>query len=610
MLTMHLQHACRAARNAALLMALFLVISTTLTACGGSSSSLMVGTVTTSTGTFSPVTSPSNPNVHVYFGIRYAAAPVGALRWAPPTAPVAPTATEAASVPGNACPQPAPTTPIPQSEDCLFLNVWIPVNVRTAAKLPVFFWIHGGSLLYGTGATYDPSTIVQNSDVIVVTINYRLGALGWLVEPGLAATSASTFQNSGDAGNYGLMDQQFAMQWVRANIGAFGGDPTKVTIGGESAGGLSVTANLTSTATAAGLFRAAIIESGGYMLHYVPTQSAYQTEFGAGFDSALGCTPPSDGPCLRNASVSSILTAQGTVFGSNGISPDTGTKILPSSLITALTTGAIVKVPVLQGTNANEGRLFEPALIPTPVSSTAAEIAAAGGPANFDLMNPNDACASGGIDEACTYPQEINVFLAELGIPAIANTTAFDDQLAGDYPLANFPDPYLANNAPSSDEGLSQIFTDLVFACNGLDSNTALSKYVTVYGYEFNDPNAPPLGGTASALMPPNDVDGFPSASAHASELPFIFAQGALIAGTVSTLSEDEQQLAAAMKTYWGNFIVTNNPNSAAVPNWPAFATGTHEVQDLIPGPQTPTSFATFPTEHFCATWEPFIAAE
>jgi para-nitrobenzyl esterase len=106
-----------------------------------------------------------------------------------------------------------------------------------------------------------------------VTINYRLGALGWLVEPGLLATTPNFFQNVGDAGDFGLMDQQFALQWVQRNIADFGGDARKVTVGGESAGGLSVSSNLASTTTAQRLFRSAIIESGAYMLHDVPSET-------------------------------------------------------------------------------------------------------------------------------------------------------------------------------------------------------------------------------------------------------------------------------------------------------------------------------------------------
>jgi para-nitrobenzyl esterase len=450
--------------------------------------------------------------------------------------------------------------------------------------------------------------MVENSNLIVVTINYRLGALGWLVEPGLIATAANSYQNVGDGGNYGLMDQQFAMQWVQANIAAFGGDPSKVTIGGESAGGLSVTSNLTSTNTATGLFRGAIIESGAYMLHSVLSQSAYETAFGPAFDSAVGCTPPADATCLRAASAKQIVTAQSQAFGANGIAPDFGNKMLPNSLISALTNGSFIQVPVLQGTNANEGRLFEPEFFPTPSGTTDAQIAASGGPANFDLANVNGLCASGGTSQACTYPQEIDDFLGFLGFPSFVLTPTFGMQIAAVYPLTNFPDPFLANNAPSSDEGLSQVFTDLVFACNGLDSNKALSQFVTVYGYEFNDPKAPPIGGSDTAIQAPNDVDGFPTASEHAAELSYIFNE----TGSDFVLSTDQTKLAGTMKTYWGNFIVSGNPNmpNSSQPAWTAFTGASTTLQNLIPGPQSPAPFTTFPTEHFCSIWEPFIEAE
>jgi hypothetical protein len=239
-----------------------------------------------------------------------AAAPTGNARWTPPTAPTPPAGTVTAGTPGDACPSAIPAGDnIQQSEDCLVLNVWVPANATPGAKLPVLFWIHGGALTFGTGATYDPSSMVAESNMVVVTINYRLGALGFLVEPGLVAAAADAFETAGDAGNYGLMDQQFAMQWVQNNIAKFCGDPTKVTISGESAGGLSVTTHLTSTKLAAGLFRGAIIESGPYMLHDLPSQSTYASLFGAAFDKDVGCTQPNDAACLRGKSVEAVLTA-------------------------------------------------------------------------------------------------------------------------------------------------------------------------------------------------------------------------------------------------------------------------------------------------------------
>jgi para-nitrobenzyl esterase len=143
-------------------------------------------TVATDTGTFTGVPSPSDPAaVNVFFGIRYAAAPVGNLRWTPPQPPIPPAGPTVAAVPGPACPQAGSTAPLPQSEDCLFLNVYVPATAHPNANLPVMLWTHGGALVSGTGAQYDPSVMAAENNIIVVTINYRLGALGWLVEPGL-----------------------------------------------------------------------------------------------------------------------------------------------------------------------------------------------------------------------------------------------------------------------------------------------------------------------------------------------------------------------------------------------------------------------------------------
>jgi para-nitrobenzyl esterase len=590
-------------RRAALSILLALAVSVPFAAAGAAPT-----VVVTDTGSFIGIPSPSAAGVDVFFGIRYAAPPEGALRWTPPQPPAVPAGPVVAAIPGPACPQTASTAPLPQAEDCLFLNVYVPTHERAHSKRPVFVWIHGGALITGTGATYDPSVMVAENDLIVVTINYRLGALGWLVEPGLIATPSNFFQNAGDAGNYGLMDQQFALQWVQRNIARFGGDPEKVTIGGESAGGLSVTANLSSTTTADGLFRGAIIESGAYMLHDLPSQAVYEAIFGAGFDAALSCSPPSDAVCLRAAPVASVLAAQAEVFGANGISPDFGTRVLPRALKDALAKGDFIRVPVLQGTNANEGRLFEPGEI--PFASTLPNIQAAGGPANFDLTHANTFCATPegtGTPVVCSYPQEVGLYLGALsvglGFPGADVSASFVEEILEEYPLPAFPDPFLPNDAPSADEALSQIFTDVVFACNGADSNRDLSRFVPVFGYEFNDPNAPPLPGFGTPIKAPNDVFGFPTASEHASELQFLF-------NFETPLSADEQELAGEMKTYWANFVKTGDPNLPRhVAPWQAF-NFIGAVQNLIPGQKVPRPSLSFRSEHFCGTWQPIIAAE
>ncbi|HVR21978.1 MAG TPA: carboxylesterase family protein, partial [Candidatus Polarisedimenticolia bacterium] len=188
-----------------------------------------------------------------FLGIPYAAPPVGALRWRPPKHyGFFPGFVLQASQFGSACTQPGGIG----GENCLFLNVYTPQTEsgdRRGHGLPVMFWIHGGGLIDGSSTPNNPERLVKKG-VIVVTINYRLGYLGFFAQ---SAIDAEGHLN----GNYGLMDQQFALGWVRRNIASFGGDPDRVTIFGESAGGQSVYAQLASP-LAAGMFRGAISESG------------------------------------------------------------------------------------------------------------------------------------------------------------------------------------------------------------------------------------------------------------------------------------------------------------------------------------------------------------
>src|SRR5262249_34619911 len=236
-----------------------------------------------------------------------------------------------------------------------------PVHSDDDGGLPVWIFMHGGALVNGTGAAFDPSVLVNTHKIIVVTINYRLGVLGWLANPAL--------DGNGIAGNYGLMDRQLAFKWVRNNIEHFGGNPNRVTIGGESAGGLSTSSNLASP-TAKGLFDAAIIESGAYMLFTVRSVAA-QEAVGVAFATAVGCTGTNTqiAACLRNAPVATLLAKQGSI----NTSPTAGTTILPQGLSDAFGSGNFNRVPVMQGTNLNEGTLFEPfAFDPTLLSCQAA----------------------------------------------------------------------------------------------------------------------------------------------------------------------------------------------------------------------------------------------
>jgi para-nitrobenzyl esterase len=208
-----------------------------------------------------PVRGVRGPAVDSYQGIPYAQPPTGDLRWRAPR-PVRPWTTAIdATTPGPACAQnepgkPAGTTLPGSGEDCLYLNVTTPRGQRR----PVIVWIHGGGNTAGTGSEYDATRMATRGDVVVVTINYRLGVFGFFGYPGLSGSGA-----------FGLQDQQAALRWVRANAAAFGGDPGNVTVAGESAGGVDICAQLTAPGSA-GLFARAILQSGSCR-NRIPTRT-------------------------------------------------------------------------------------------------------------------------------------------------------------------------------------------------------------------------------------------------------------------------------------------------------------------------------------------------
>ncbi|HEX3365377.1 carboxylesterase/lipase family protein [Phenylobacterium sp.] len=229
-------------------------------------------------------------DVAVFRGIPYAAGPSGPLRWRAPQPVKDWTGVRPATANGAACPQPHlsddPWAQVgPQSEDCLFLNVFAPAKTPKAGDAVMVF-IHGGSFIRGSGGVplYDGSALAKRG-VVVVTINYRLGRLGYFAHPALTAENA----DAGRLGNYGLMDQIAALQWVQKNIAAFGGDPKKVTVFGESAGAVAVQM-LTTTQAAKGLFVRAISESGGGTAAAAPIRGTPLSgeAFGASWAKGLG----------------------------------------------------------------------------------------------------------------------------------------------------------------------------------------------------------------------------------------------------------------------------------------------------------------------------------
>lgn len=301
--------------------------------------------------------------VCVWRGIPYAQAPVGERRFRAPLPPqpwpgirevtsfgaVAPqssTGLEARfNIPRNAAQL------LPQSEDCLYLNVWAPdtTTQETTQGRPVMVWIHGGSFITGSGSTpiYDGARFAAHGDVVVVTINYRLGPLGFLH----LADLAPGFDN-----NVGLLDQLTALRWVQENIQAFGGDPTRVTVFGESAGAMSIAALLGMPA-AQGLFQAAILQSGAVRLHK-PERAKLVA---MALLRELNQTSPN---ALRELPVEALLRAAQnllrTIPGGLPFQPVLDGRTLPVHPLEAIGTGALRNVPLLIGTNLDEGNLFVP----------------------------------------------------------------------------------------------------------------------------------------------------------------------------------------------------------------------------------------------------------
>jgi para-nitrobenzyl esterase len=296
--------------------------------------------------------------VRSFLGIPYAAPPVGALRFMPPAPAAAWSTPRDANSFGAECAQlSSGALAAGSSEDCLYLNVWAPnADVKNA---PVLVWIHGGGFVQGSGndTINNGAKLVEHTNAIVVTLNYRLGALGWLSHPAFAAA-----ENVATSPSQGLLDQQAALQWVQKNIAAFGGDPANVTVGGESAGASSVCAQLAMPGSK-GLFAHAIIES-GVCLNQAVSQPAVAIDQGTRLGTAVGCTDPNGAlACLQGKTPLEILAAlplRKALFGATGdlFVPVADGTTLPKPPLDAMVAGEATKVPTLLGTNLNEGQLF------------------------------------------------------------------------------------------------------------------------------------------------------------------------------------------------------------------------------------------------------------
>ena len=495
-----------------------------------------------------------NTQMTEYLGIPYAAPPVGWLRWMPPQPLWRWRGVFQATQFGSECPQLDTNGNYVGDENCLFLNVYTPRR-RDRMKphgRAVMVWIHGGGLKTGAGSGFDPTPLVEGGNVIVVTINYRLGVLGFLAQSALDSEGHL-------AGNYGLMDQQFALGWIQRDIAAFGGDPDRVTIFGESAGGLSIYSQLASP-RATGLFHRAIAQSGAYAgfapdyrVNILPLKTAETTGggpavlSGAALATAVGCASQT-AQCLRAVDPIALIEAEGTIF------PFIDGAVLKQTPGDAFTTGEFNRVPVMTGNNHDEFRYF-----------VATDF-------NF---NP----AVGPVTVA-KYPADVTIVFG----------STISASVQSQYPVA-------ADAAPSLPPlQLAAAGTDGIFVCTARRAERSLSRFVTVYAYEFNDENAPVPGPAYAALN-------FPMGAYHGADVQYFFDRD----GVSAPFTPEQQQLSQAMISYWTKFAKRGDPNSKEQPYWAPYNSKIDERQSFVPPTPRVVSGSEFDTFHECSSyWDVF----
>ena len=500
--------------------------------------------------------------VGIFLGIPYAAPPVGALRWMPPQAVEHWSAPLDATHYANTCPQVtelgAFAGPSSITEDCLYLNVFTSNLEHGGQANPVLVWIHGGGNVDGESNDYDGSKLAtggpSGSPTVVVTMNYRLGLFGFLAHPALD-------REGHPFGNYGILDSQAVLQWVQRNIAAFGGDPTRVALGGQSAGSEDTGANLVSP-LAAGLFNRAILQSAPWSSSsfYLPLSVALTN--GTAFAAAAGCRgeDAEAAACLRALSAPRILQLQGTP---NASSPYvTGTMvdgtIIPIAPETAYATGQFNKMPVMGGNTQNEltflNAITEYFSGPPQTPMTAAQYEAS---------------------IRSTYP---------------AATAA---AVLAEYPVSDYPSPQLASSAAG---------TDPLIGCQPRHVVHLLAKWVPVYQYEFNYQNAP-------YYFP--DMPGFAALASHTIDIQFLFPgwHGGQLGVNSRALNARETALSDQLVAAWTNFARTGNPNGSGNSPWPKFtdqAGAPAVLSQNVPSLSTFTD-AQYAANHHCAFWDPIL---
>ncbi len=477
--------------------------------------------------------------VDSFLGIRYAAAPVGRLRWrAPqPARPWHGVATATAF--GNRCPALVSTNGARSTtEDCLFVNVQRPTGDGPAGGLPVYVFIHGGGLTNGSSNQVDGAKIVRQTDAVVVSMNYRLGVFGFLGLPGLAHAVGN--------GNFGLMDQQAALRWVRRNIAAFGGDPARVTVGGQSAGGWSVCAHLVAP-NSHRLFAQAMMQSGS-----CASQTEADTETaGAAYATTVGCTNEATAvTCLRAEPTGTLLDASADFAPA----PTSDTSVLPEAPQDAVAAGTFARVPIVIGDNRDEGRTFAQGDIGLTQEQYEAKVRGA-------------------------FGADADAILAHYPWPATSD---------------RFTAAYVAG-AVDTDAGL----VAGIGGCPDLSLLNDFSRYTRTYAYEFDARHGPGL----------TDLQGYVWGAGHAAELPYLFPSFDNGTPIAPTFNAGERELARDMVQYWGGFVFHAHPEAQGRATWPGY-NATHRIMSLRAGGRSTTiSEATYRGEHQCDFWESLPSA-
>jgi para-nitrobenzyl esterase len=485
-----------------------------------------------------------------FHAVPFAVSPVGARRWRPPVAaaPWAPTVLDA-TVPSAVCSQINQAGQNAGTEDCLKLNIWAP-HPGSRPPLPVIVWLHPGSFVSasaGIGA-HNATRFVEQTEAVVVAPNYRLGAFGFLAHNAL--------RNEGteypSAGNYGLLDQRLALDWVRAHIAAFGGDPNRITIAGQSAGGLSVSLHLVSPGSQ-GLFDRAIMQ-GGFASYRWRTREDGEAQ-AAAFSTALGCTdPPQVLTCLREKTREQVLRAlpigaeQFAETGRTHWSPVIDGLVIPDQPRTLYEIGAFSRVPIIIGSNRDEGWTW----------------------------------VSRSFTGEITQEQYETVLATEFGTDAPA--------ILATYPTADYGSPK---------DALAQLVTDAEYACGAERLSRLIERTNTpVYLYSFE-----------------NGVDAIAAGRAvHGLDVHFVF--GTTITPPVHPsgtymLSDEELKFANSIAAYWRRFADSGNPNTddETAVHWQAFNRPTADGRggDKYLILDRPITVGKRLRESQCLFWEPYF---